>query len=161
MNNAKYLKEEPAEPLILEPEDWSPEEWKTILKLFGMESADRIKISDYAFEAYGVEKGTNEDTITEEPKPDMGVLEMCDLLDSIRKSYEKKLCSDVKREVCIRVPNSEEKLRIGNKIHNQLVGNQDYIGDRIILSMSQDTEPNDTVVLTVFNDSETDPEIKI
>jgi len=26
MSNARYLKEEPVEPLILEPEDWSPEE---------------------------------------------------------------------------------------------------------------------------------------
>lgn len=43
------------EPLILEPEDWTESEWCTICKLFGMEDADRIKISNYEFEAYGRE----------------------------------------------------------------------------------------------------------
>jgi hypothetical protein len=44
------------EPLILEPEDWSEAEWATILKLFGMEEADRIKVSDYVLETYGITK---------------------------------------------------------------------------------------------------------
>lgn len=44
------------EPLILEPEDWSEAEWTTILKLFGMEEAERIKVSDYVLETYGIKK---------------------------------------------------------------------------------------------------------
>lgn len=44
------------EPLILEPEDWSEAEWATILKLFGMEEAERIKVSDYVLETYGIKK---------------------------------------------------------------------------------------------------------
>ena len=39
--------------IILEPEDWSPEEWKTLLKLFGMEEAEQIVLSSYEVKAYG------------------------------------------------------------------------------------------------------------
>lgn len=39
--------------LVLEPEDWSEEEWKTILKLFGCVEAERIVIRDYKMQAYG------------------------------------------------------------------------------------------------------------
>lgn len=42
--------------LILEPEDWSEDEWATILKVFGMEEAERIVLSDYTLEAYGTKK---------------------------------------------------------------------------------------------------------
>lgn len=42
------------EPLILEPEDWTKKEWATICKLFGMKEAERIKISDYTLETYGI-----------------------------------------------------------------------------------------------------------
>ena len=56
----RYVKFEKAkEPLILEPEDWTDKEWKTLLKLFGFESADRIKVSDYVLEAFGVPKTSN------------------------------------------------------------------------------------------------------
>lgn len=48
------------EQLILEPEDYSEDEWKTILKIFGMEEAERIVISDYTFEACGREKNKKE-----------------------------------------------------------------------------------------------------
>lgn len=44
------------EPLILEPEDWSTQEWSVLLKLFGLESAERIKVSDYRLEFFGTEK---------------------------------------------------------------------------------------------------------
>lgn len=40
--------------LVLEPEDWTDDEWKTILKLFGMVEAERIVVRDYTLEAYGV-----------------------------------------------------------------------------------------------------------
>lgn len=39
--------------IILEPEDWSPEEWTTILKLFGMEEAERIVLASYEVKAFG------------------------------------------------------------------------------------------------------------
>lgn len=42
--------------LILEPEDYDVEEWKTILKIFGMEKADRIVIRNYVLEAWGRKK---------------------------------------------------------------------------------------------------------
>lgn len=42
--------------LILEPEDYTEDEWKTILKVFGMEEAERIVISNYRFEAWGRKK---------------------------------------------------------------------------------------------------------
>jgi hypothetical protein len=42
--------------LILEPEDYTEDEWKTILKIFSMEEAERIVISNYRFEAFGRKK---------------------------------------------------------------------------------------------------------
>lgn len=54
-----YLKElctKPWEQLILEPEDWTEAEWGTICKVFGMERAERIVVSNYVFEAYGAKK---------------------------------------------------------------------------------------------------------
>lgn len=39
--------------LVLEPEDWTESEWKTILKLFGLIEAERIVLRDYTLEAYG------------------------------------------------------------------------------------------------------------
>lgn len=39
--------------IILEPEDWSPEEWATILKIFGMKEAERIELADYYIRVYG------------------------------------------------------------------------------------------------------------
>lgn len=50
--------EYPTEMLVLEPEDYTEDEWNTILKIFGMEKADRIVISDYKFEAYGEPRRT-------------------------------------------------------------------------------------------------------
>ena len=49
----KYYCDRMNESLILEPEDWSSEEWKVILKLFGMVSAERIEVADYLLKAYG------------------------------------------------------------------------------------------------------------
>lgn len=49
----EYICRQEKESLILEPEDYPGDEWSTILKVFGMEEAERIVISDYKFEAYG------------------------------------------------------------------------------------------------------------
>lgn len=62
----KYSCECPKEPLILEPEDWSEEEWKTLLKLFGLKNIERIKISDYKLEAYGIYIESEEDICTKD-----------------------------------------------------------------------------------------------
>lgn len=52
----EFAQEHVTEPLILEPEDWSEDEWATILKLFGMEKADRIVLNGYTLETFGVKK---------------------------------------------------------------------------------------------------------
>lgn len=49
----EYICEKIKEPLILEPEDYPGDEWTTILKIFGMEEAERIVVSDFKLEAYG------------------------------------------------------------------------------------------------------------
>ena len=61
----KYRCERPREMLVLEPEDWSEGEWVTILKLFGMRKAERIVISEYKLETYGVPT----DRVIEEIEP--------------------------------------------------------------------------------------------
>jgi hypothetical protein len=48
------------ESLILEPEDWTEAEWATLLKLFGMEEAERIVVKDYILETYGIKKERTE-----------------------------------------------------------------------------------------------------
>lgn len=55
MSKYEYFEERTTEPLVLEPDDWTSEEWATILKLFGMSEAEKITISDYKFEAYGIQ----------------------------------------------------------------------------------------------------------
>ena len=57
-----YINKQSVEPLIFEAEDWSEEEWGTILKIFGMKEAERIIISGYRFEAFGEEC----ETVTDE-----------------------------------------------------------------------------------------------
>ena len=52
----EHIHEQVVEPLILEPEDWDADEWKTILKLFGLEEAERIELRSYDFEALGIRK---------------------------------------------------------------------------------------------------------
>ena len=42
--------------LVLEPEDWSKEQWQAFLDIFGLKEAERIKITEYKLEAYGTEK---------------------------------------------------------------------------------------------------------
>ena len=41
------------EPLVLEPDDWTEAEWKTLLKLFGMKEAEVIMVHDYTMRSYG------------------------------------------------------------------------------------------------------------
>ena len=39
--------------LVLEPIDWTADEWKVITKLFGCIEAERIVVRNYTLEAYG------------------------------------------------------------------------------------------------------------
>ena len=70
---------------------------------------------------------------------------------------------EIKRMVIIKTQSREEEFGIADKIHNQLVGNPDYIESRICLNMSKDRDDGteNEVHLIIFNDSESDPEIKI
>lgn len=42
--------------LILEPEDWTEEQWKTFLELFDLIEAERIVLSDFTVDIYGTPK---------------------------------------------------------------------------------------------------------
>ena len=70
---------------------------------------------------------------------------------------------EIKRMIIIKTQSREEEFRIAEKIHNQLVGNPDYIEDRICLNMSKDRDDDteNEVHLLIFTDVESDPEIKI
>lgn len=54
--NGRYIDKGVArEPLILEQEDWSDDEWTVLLKLFNIPAATRIKISGYRLEFFGID----------------------------------------------------------------------------------------------------------
>lgn len=42
--------------IILEPEDWTEEQWNTFLEVFGLIEAERIVISDCGVEVFGTPK---------------------------------------------------------------------------------------------------------
>ena len=42
--------------LILEPEDWTEDQWAAFLDLFDLIEADRIVLADYTVEVYGTPK---------------------------------------------------------------------------------------------------------
>lgn len=42
--------------LILEPEDWTEDQWAAFLDLFDLVEADRIVLADYTVEVYGTPK---------------------------------------------------------------------------------------------------------
>lgn len=62
-----------------------------------------------------------------------------------------------KMNIIIETANDEDKLKIGNHIHEQLVGNKDYIDSNIILNIE---EPN-KVRLYVYDECEYIPPITI
>lgn len=65
--------------------------------------------------------------------------------------------TDVKKYIQIEVQTEEEKKVIGTKIHEQLIGNQDYIDSNIILNID---EPY-MVRLWFFKECENVPSITI
>lgn len=64
----------------------------------------------------------------------------------------------LKREIRIYCDKSE-KMDVGEKIHNQLVGNQDYVDCNIILNC--DRPDLDYVTVLIFEECENIPEITI
>ena len=69
----------------------------------------------------------------------------------------------IKKIIIIKTNSHEEEWEVAKKIHEQLVGNEDYIENRIILSMSSEIleEVENEVHLYIFEDAKTNPEIKI
>ena len=65
--------------------------------------------------------------------------------------------NDFKMHIIIITNDNKEKMRIANLIHNQLVGNKDYIDCNIILNDYYENEIN----LYVFNECENIPNIVI
>ena len=65
--------------------------------------------------------------------------------------------NDFKMHIIIITNDNKEKVRIANLIHNQLVGNKDYIDCNIILNDYYENEIN----LYIFNECENVPNIVI
>lgn len=65
--------------------------------------------------------------------------------------------NDFKMHIIIITNDNKEKMRIANLIHNQLVGNKDYIDCNIILNDYYENEIN----LYIFNECENIPNIVI
>lgn len=42
--------------LVLEPEDWTEEQWQAFLAIFGLKEAERIVINEYKMECFGSKK---------------------------------------------------------------------------------------------------------
>lgn len=62
-------------------------------------------------------------------------------------------CMEIKRQIAIKVEDDKERLAIANSIHEQLVGNPDYIDSRIILNVGEE------VNLYIFDDCQEIPTI--
>lgn len=60
---------------------------------------------------------------------------------------------EIKRQITIKVEDDKERLAIANSIHEQLVGNPDYIDSRIILNVGEE------VNLYIFDDCQEIPTI--
>ena len=58
----------------------------------------------------------------------------------------------IRMQIKVTVNDNKEQLAIANAIHEQLVGNSDYINDRILLSIDVNGETN----LYFFDDMEGD-----
>ena len=74
----------------------------------------------------------------------------------------------VKKQIIVVCDTEEEMRAVGTKIHEQLVGNKDYIDSKVILTLGTDLseniipdELNKQVHLTIFDDAIDIPEINI
>lgn len=60
-----------------------------------------------------------------------------------------------KKAIEIRCSSNDQKMRIRESIHNQLVGNEDYIDNNIILNLDEDCK----VLVVIFNECKEEPTI--
>lgn len=63
--------------------------------------------------------------------------------------------NDLKLEITIKTKDNDEKLKIWNAIHEQLIGNKDYIYNNIILNI----DTNCTVKIWIYEECENIPQI--
>lgn len=140
-NNPKFIESLIEEPIILEPEDWGVDQWRTFLDVFGLKSAERIVLDAARVQAYGEEKSE----------------------EDLREGNRNPLDKTIRKEIFIKVQTREEEVDLLNKLHRQLLKNEDYLTDRILLtdsSIRQDRTQHE-VQLTILADSKSDPEIVI
>lgn len=52
---SKHFTTDGCDQLILEPDDWTKEQYDAFLRIFGLKEAERIVITEYKLEAYGSE----------------------------------------------------------------------------------------------------------
>ena len=62
-----------------------------------------------------------------------------------------------RKAIEIECSSNEEKEKLGEKIHDQLVGNEEYINNNIILDMTEDCK----IHIIVFNECQNEPDIYI
>ena len=69
----------------------------------------------------------------------------------------------IRKIIIVKTNSHEEEWEVCKKIHEQLVGNQDYIDCGIVLNMSSDRGDGteNEVHLYIFDDAKSNPEIKI
>ena len=69
----------------------------------------------------------------------------------------------LRKLIIIKTNSHEEEYEVAEKIHNQLAGNPDYVECRIVLNMSSDRvdETENEVHLYIYDDAESNPEIRI
>lgn len=69
----------------------------------------------------------------------------------------------LRKTIIVKTNSHEEEWEVAKKIHEQLKGNEDYIKNRIVLSMSTEIpyEVENEVHLYIFDDAESNPEIRI
>lgn len=79
------------------------------------------------------------------------------------KNKMKELMQEARRVIRISTNSKEEEFKVMENIHKQLVGNQDYIDNRIVLndSSTRNDGTENEVHLYIFNDCITRPDIKI
>ena len=63
----------------------------------------------------------------------------------------------IKYDITIETMNEDEKMAVGNSIHNQLVGNKDYIDSNIILNVDE----YEKVRLLIFEECTNVPKITL
>ena len=70
---------------------------------------------------------------------------------------------NIRKTIIVKTRSKNEEYAMAEKIHNQLIGNNDYIDSRIVLNMSGDRKDGteNEVHLYIFENSQTDPVIII